>query len=426
MAQPAGDLARPGTADLLKLLAPYPGRAEMATRIALICALTVFVTSAYGTPEAAISAYVVFFLNQPDRVLSVMTGVAMLVLVTVVVGLVMLVAMFALDDPLWRITCIAGLSLALLFVTSASKLRPVGAIIAMIVGFSLDELGSVPFGEAATRALLYAWVMVAIPIGISVCVNLLMAPSPRKLAGRELAKRLRLAARSLATEPEATGDALRACLRKGDAQIGTWLKLSVVDGSSARTDVAPLLQGVSSTLAILVAADLAAREPSGRLPASFVAPIAETLENMARTLAAGGYPVDIELSLPNVTELTPLARVVVEDLHAAITRFAVVDVDGSNQFAEVDKARPHRLKPEPHSSSSRSHHRAAAHRQERWILPPGCFHQSRPRPLCAENHRRGDVLLSALFANQLARVSTPASSRSTWCHSAPPPRLSRR
>jgi multidrug resistance protein MdtO len=309
------------------LLGAYPGRAEMATRIALICALTVFVTSAYGTPEAAISAYVVFFLNQPDRVLSAITGVAMVVLVTVVVGLVMLVAMFALDDPLWRITCIAGLSLALLFVTSASKLRPVGAIIAMIVGFSLDELGSVPFGEAATRALLYAWVMVAIPIGISVCVNLLMAPSPRKLAGRELAKRLRLAAHSLAEpEREATGDALRACLRKGDAQIGTWLKLSVVDASSARTDVAPLLQGVSSTLAILVAADLAAREPSGRLPASVVAPIAETLENMARTLAAGGYPVDIELSLPNVTELTPLARIVVEDLHAAITRFAVVDV----------------------------------------------------------------------------------------------------
>jgi multidrug resistance protein MdtO len=325
MAQPAGDLARPGPADILKLLGAYPGRAEMATRVALICALTAFVTSAYGTPEAAISAYVVFYLNQPDRVLSVMLGAVFLVLVTVVVGIVMVVAMFALDDPLWQVACIAGLSLALLFVTSASKLRPVGAIIAMMVGFSLDELGSVPFGEVATRALLYAWVMAAIPIGISICVNLLMAPSPRKLAGRELARRLRLAARSLA-EPEATADALRACLRTGDAQIGTWIKLSVLDGSSARTDVAPLLQGVSSTLAILVTADLAAREPSGRLSASFVAPIAETLENMARMLAAGGYPVDIKLILPNVTGLTPLARIVVEDLHNAIIRFAVVDV----------------------------------------------------------------------------------------------------
>ncbi|MFM0015788.1 FUSC family protein [Paraburkholderia sediminicola] len=334
MAQPAGDLARPGPADILKLLAPYPGRAAMATRIALICALTAFVTSAYGTPEAAISAYVVFFLNRPDRVLSVMLSSALLVLVTVMIGLVTVVAMFALDDPMWRVACITGLSFGLLFVTSASKLRPVGAILAMIVGFALDELGSVPFGEVATRALLYVWLMVAIPVGISIGVNLLIAPSPRKLAGRALAKRLRLAAQSL-IEPEATADALSACLREGDAEIGTWLKLSVVDGSSVRDDVEPLRQAVSSTLTILVAADLAVREPSGRLPASFAAPIAETLENMARMLEAGGYPVDIELKLPSVTELTPLARLVVGDLHDAITRFAVVeaktDVEGDGK-----------------------------------------------------------------------------------------------
>lgn len=324
MAQPAGDLARPGPADILKLLAPYPGRAAMATRIALICALTAFVTSAYGTPEAAISAYVVFFLNRPDRVLSVMLSSALLVLVTLMIGLVTVVAMFALDDPMWRVACITGLSFGLLFVTSASKLRPIGAILAMIVGFALDELGSVPFGEVATRALLYVWLMVAIPVGLSIGVNLLIAPSPRKLAGRALAKRLRLAAQSL-VEPEATADELSACLREGDAEIGTWLKLSVVDGSSVRDDVGPLRQAVSSTLTILVAADLAVREPSGRLPASFAAPVAETLENMARMLEAGGYPVDIELKLPSVTELTPLARLVVRDLHDAITRFAVVE-----------------------------------------------------------------------------------------------------
>ncbi|CAE6737390.1 FUSC family protein [Paraburkholderia nemoris] len=324
MAQPAGDLARPGPADILKLLAPYPGRAAMATRIALICALTAFVTSAYGTPEAAISAYVVFFLNRPDRVLSVMLSSALLVLVTLMIGLVTVVAMFALDDPMWRVACITGLSFGLLFVTSASKLRPIGAILAMIVGFALDELGSVPFGEVATRALLYVWLMVAIPVGISIGVNLLIAPSPRKLAGRGLAKRLRLAAQSL-VEPAATADELSACLREGDAEIGTWLKLSVVDGSSVRDDVGPLRQAVSSTLTILVAADLAVREPSGRLPASFAAPVAETLENMARMLEAGGYPVDIELKLPSVTELTPLARLVVRDLHDAITRFAVVE-----------------------------------------------------------------------------------------------------
>jgi multidrug resistance protein MdtO len=329
MAQPAGDLARPGAADILKLLAPFPGRAAMACRIALICALTAYVTSAYGTMEAAISAYVVFFLNLPDRVMSVVQSVAMLALVTVFIGIVLVVAMFALDDPLWRVACIAGLSFGLLFVTSASKLRPVGAILAMIIGFLLDELGSVPFGEVATRALLYGWLMTAIPFAISVCVNVLLAPSPRRLVGRTLAKRLRLAARSLAdSEPTHDArDALNACLHEGDAQIGTWLKLSIVDGSSARADFPALRQAVSSTLAILVAADLSAREPSGRLPALFATPIADTLENMARMLEAGGYPVDIELALPGVTGLPPLARIVVENLQRAITCFAIVETN---------------------------------------------------------------------------------------------------
>ncbi|KQR89942.1 fusaric acid resistance protein [Burkholderia sp. Leaf177] len=330
MALPAADRVRPGAADILKLLAPFPGRAAMACRIALICALTAYVTSAYGTMEAAISAYVVFFLNQPDRVMSIVQGVAMLVLVTVFIGIVLVVAMFALDNPLWRVACIAGLSFGLLFVTSASKLRPVGAILAMIIGFLLDELGSVPFGEVATRALLYAWLMTAIPFAVSVCVNLLLAPSPRRLVGRALGRRLRIAARAL-LKAEETRDALKACLREGDASIRTWLKLSAVDGSSARADIPALGEATSSTLAILVAVDLAAREPSGRLPASFAAPIAEALENMARMLEAGGYPVDIELDLPDIKELPTLARIAVEDLQRAVTRFAVIETDANTE-----------------------------------------------------------------------------------------------
>ncbi|WP_144140419.1 FUSC family protein [Paraburkholderia sp. BCC1884] len=326
MAQPAADLGRPGAAELLKLLAPHPGRAEMALRVALICALTVLVASAYGTPDAALSAYVVFFLNRPDRVLSVILSSVLLLLVTLIIGLVFVVAIFALDEPVWRVSCIAVLSFGLLFLTSASKLRPVGAIIALIVGYALDKLGSVPFGEVATRALLYAWLMVAIPVGVSICVNLVLGPSPRRLANRELARRLRLAATGL-DAPDAARDGLAVCLREGDEQIGTWLKLSVLDGSSTRADVAALRQAASSTVAILVAADLVAREPSARLPALFGRSVAQTLETMAGMLEAGGYPVDIELDLPAATDLTPLARTVSATLHDAITRFAETPVD---------------------------------------------------------------------------------------------------
>jgi len=40
--------------DIARLLAPKPGRLELASRLALICALTVLVAEIYQTPEPAL------------------------------------------------------------------------------------------------------------------------------------------------------------------------------------------------------------------------------------------------------------------------------------------------------------------------------------------------------------------------------------
>lgn len=330
MATLAGDVAAPGAREILALLAPYPGRLALVTRIALVCALTVLVTSTYGTPEAAISTYIVFFLNRPDRVSSVVLSVALLLLVTLIIAIVFAVATFCIDDPALRVACIAVLSIGFLFITSASKLKPVGAILAMIVGFGLDELGLVPLGEAATRGLLYAWLMVAIPIGVATCVNLLVAPSPRSLANAVLATRLRLASRMLAdAATDAQRVALGACMRDGNHQVATWLKLSKLEGTSTAADCAALGQAAASSTAILLAVDLVARESGAHLPPALSANVAVTLEQMAGLLDAGGYPVDIELDtmhdMNGVAALTPLAGLVWADLRTAIEGFAMPD-----------------------------------------------------------------------------------------------------
>ncbi|QQK00166.1 FUSC family protein [Burkholderia ambifaria] len=321
MARPAADVRAPGPREILRLLAPFPGRTSIAVRVALICALTVLVTSAYGTPEAALSAYVVFFMIRADRVTSIVLAAALLLIVTIVIGLVLGIAIFSIDYSILRVACMAVLSVGLLYLTSASKLRPVGAILAMIVGFGLDQLGLAPFGEAATRALLYIWLTVAIPVGVAIGVNLLIAPSPRRLALAQIAKRLRLAARRLRGDDDARA-AFDASLREGDKQLLTWLKLSKLEGSSSATDVAALRQAIASSTALMVGVALADREPDARLPAAFAAPIAATLDEMAAILERGGYPVDVTLALPPADALPPLARVAATDLHAAITRFA--------------------------------------------------------------------------------------------------------
>ncbi|WP_042877626.1 FUSC family protein [Cupriavidus necator] len=321
MAQPAADKLRLGPADIRALLAPFPGRAAATTRVAVACALTVLVTSIYGTPEAAISAYVIFFVNRADRTSSIVMSVAALVLVSLIIGMVMWLADFSIDDPLRRVACMAVVSAALLFLTSASKLRPVGAIVAMIVGFGLDELGLVPAGEIATRALLYVWLMVAIPIGVNIVVNLMLGPSPRRLATERLAHCLRTAARSL-REPDGDPEALRAALHDGIQPIAGWLRLAKLEGSLRADDLPALRQVTSSTMAILLAADVARRQPGAQLPAAIAAPVATTLDAMAAMLGAGGYPVDIALAVPGIENLAPVQEAVATELLGAINRYA--------------------------------------------------------------------------------------------------------
>ena len=184
-------------AELLRLLMPFPGRLEFAVRLALICAITTLVVEIYQTPEPALTVYLVFFLNKPDRGTSLILNLAMLALFSLIVTSVILVAIIVIDQPVWRVASMAAISLGLLFLASASKLRPIGGTVALIVAFALDQLGTVHGGEIATRALLYVWLFVGIPAGVSIGVNLLLAPPPRLLAEQALARRLRLAAAML-------------------------------------------------------------------------------------------------------------------------------------------------------------------------------------------------------------------------------------
>ncbi|WP_454722360.1 MULTISPECIES: FUSC family protein [Cupriavidus] len=321
MARPAADGMRLRAGDLARLLAPAPGRAQAAARIALTCALVVLVTCVYRTPEAAISAYVVFFITRPDRASSILMSVAALVLLSAVIGLVLLVAVFCIDSPGLRVASIVLLSAGLLFLASASKLRPVGAIVAMIVGFALDELGLAPIGEAATRGLLYAWLMVAIPIGVNVAVNLALGRSPRRLACGRLAQCLRAAAGSLRA-PQDHRDALDARLRESVQPVAGWLGLAKLEGTLPPADLAALRHAAASTTAILLATDAVTRAPCEPLPATLAAPVADTLDEMARLLDQGGYPVDIALALPAAENLPPAARAIAGTLVSAINGYA--------------------------------------------------------------------------------------------------------
>jgi len=293
--RPRGPRTRLGAA-LEDLLEPSRERLELALRLTLICGLTTVATAYYRLPEPALTAYLVFFLNRPARTTSLIMNVALVVLISIVIGLIFLLAMVVADAPAWRVVAMALSSAAFLFLASASKLRPVGPILALIVAYALDLLGSIPQGELATRALLYAWLFVAVPAGVSLVVNLVLAPGPRRLAQAAIAERLRVAS-ALLRGPD--GPQLKAFARHREAgatEILEWLHLAQVERTLPEAVAPHLAAAATATPVILLLADALRRDRA--TPGDWRAGAARALDEMADAFDAGGYPVGVQIPPP--------------------------------------------------------------------------------------------------------------------------------
>jgi multidrug resistance protein MdtO len=304
----------------LALLRPFPGRLEFSIRLALACALTTLVVEIYQTPDPALTAYVAFFVMKRDRMESTIISIVLGILISVLVGMLVMLAMAVIDAPLWRVISISVVSFDLLFLASASKLKPLGAIIALIIGYALDLLSDAQVGELATRGYLYAWLFVAIPAAVSITLNLVFGPPPRRLLERALAHRLALAASLMRDGSEEVREAFEETLSEGVTELKTWLRMAGIEKTSPRADIAALGQATDSITTILLLVDFADRTQSETLPAPLRSQIADTLDEMAAILGAGGYPVDIAIA-QDEEDLPAVTATLLAHIKEALRRF---------------------------------------------------------------------------------------------------------
>jgi multidrug resistance protein MdtO len=319
------DRVRETLGEVVRQLAPRPGRFELTTRLALICALTVLVVEIYQTPDPALTVYVAFFLSRDSRTMSLIIDIVFVVLITLLIGFIVLVAMIVINDPMWRVISMSVISIGILFVASASKLRPLGGTIALIVGYGLDLMGTIPLGigEVATRGLLYAWLFVGIPAGVSMVVNLLLAPAPRRLAEQAIARRLQISAAMLQSPDEPTKSQFKEHLREGVGEIQEWLSLAGREKTAEPRDLAALQQAAYSTVALMSAIDVMDRRPEAQLGSSQREYLAHLMDEMSAILKSGGFPIKIGWEAPEADRpLAPLEADVLADIKEAIVGFA--------------------------------------------------------------------------------------------------------
>lgn len=225
--------------DMALLLEASPGRLEFALRLSLIAAVTTYVVQYYQTPEAALTVYLLFFMNKPDRTSSILQQLVMMLLITLIITAVVLLAMAVMDSPFWRVFSMGIFSTGFLFLASSSKLKPIGGTLALVIGYTLDLLGSAPSGELALRGLLYGWLIVVIPALTSLVVNLWVAPGPKTLVFRTLQQRLKALIRCLESPSDPAWVSLERLRAEGNDPILKSLKLASLEhtlpaGSMAR------------------------------------------------------------------------------------------------------------------------------------------------------------------------------------------------
>ncbi|KAA0969057.1 FUSC family protein [Aureimonas fodinaquatilis] len=193
-------------------LAPFPGRASLTWRIALLCALVSACAMLFMTFEAAISCYLIIFLMKPDPIINIGTALGLIVLVSIIVVLMIYIIQFSVGSPFLQMMTIAVTSFVFLYIGAASQLGEIGGIIALVIAFVLTLVGMAPMGAAVDFGLRYAWYMAAMPMALMAVFNLFLGMSTLRILRQTMLTRLGVAAAALENRRTAHDEALQEAL----------------------------------------------------------------------------------------------------------------------------------------------------------------------------------------------------------------------
>ncbi|KXV56374.1 fusaric acid resistance protein [Acetobacter tropicalis] len=310
---------------------PAPGRLGYSLRMTCACTLVILICEIWQVPETALPAFVTMALWQKDRMTNVLAGVGVNLLFAVVILLMFGLVHLTLDHPLSLVAATALLSLGFFFLGSASKLKPVAYMLALIVVYALIAIDQAPVGELATRALLYADLFILIPGGVMVVVGGLICPSPKTVLTHAIAARLRLSARLLQQPDALVQEQATAMLREGAGDMLKSLKMAKLEKLWRDHDLECLHQAIYSSVATLALAHAATRDHS--IPHS-ASSLIQTLFEMAAIFEKGDYPTDI--STPSALGTSPA----LQELALLLSTFTTPAPKNQQKEAEKDESGP--------------------------------------------------------------------------------------
>jgi multidrug resistance protein MdtO len=208
--------ARASRSDFLEFLAvelaPREGRTLAVAHIVAACVLTVVVAMVFRIPEPTYMAYIVFLVSKDERGATVTTAVGGLLAVTLAILLTLGLMLIDLSEPALRLPAMALNTFVAMYTVRTFALGPITYLAGFVLVMLQSVVDDVPSPEALTHVALWLWVVLFVPVVITIVVNLLFGQSVALLTRRTVCKVL-------------TG--LEAALKAGDTHrhLARWREL---------------------------------------------------------------------------------------------------------------------------------------------------------------------------------------------------------
>ena len=138
--------------------------------------LCVIISMTLQVPSLDLSAYMVFFLSQKTKQLTILIGLLGLIGATIGIGEAILLYKFTYGHPELRIPGMAITLFLGMYVSRVFVLGQLGFLIGFISSYGLSVAEQAPSPELLVRGVLWIWVAIAYGVAVTVVVNLLFLP----------------------------------------------------------------------------------------------------------------------------------------------------------------------------------------------------------------------------------------------------------
>jgi multidrug resistance protein MdtO len=179
-------------------LASREGRWAAVARIATGSAITVVIAMVFQIPQPTYMAYIVFLISKDEKNATVTAALGASIAVTLAILLTLGLEIIDTSEPALRLPLMAMATFAAMFTARTFALGPISYLAGFIIVLLQSVVDDVPSPETLTRLTLWTWVVVCVPIAVTVIVNLLFGQGAVAFMDRTVLKVLKRWETSLA------------------------------------------------------------------------------------------------------------------------------------------------------------------------------------------------------------------------------------